>query len=133
MECEIKMNLSIKDKINCISYTVYGLGAFFTILGISVGIIPLILSILNRSDFTGLYLSVLSVFYAFFSQTMILGILFQNFKNKSKIEVKINVKSRSFKRIIFYLSLSSLIFLLLSGILVSAEETLPSTGQLLFF
>jgi len=122
------MNFSIKNNKNWISFTVCALGFFFTILGTSMGIIPLLVSILDQGDLIGSYLSVLFVVYAFILQGMILVILYQHIKNKSKIK-----KSKNTELLIINLSLYSLIFLLMSGILVSAERVLPMVGQFLFF
>jgi len=120
------MDDSKKDKINWICFAVCGLGLAFTILGIFAGIISLIVS--KQDNLLELYFSVLWVAYAPFPQALILNLLFRRIKNKSKVE-----KFRNIKLIIFILSLSSLFFLVMSGILSFAEEALPMSGQLLFF
>ncbi len=122
------MNDSVKDKINWIALAVSGLGLVVTIVGISAGLMPLIISILEQANIAGLYLSVLFVAFALFSQATIPVVLFRRIINKEKIKI-----SKSSKSIIIFLTLSSLFFILLSGILVYAEEALPISGQFLFF
>jgi len=122
------MNDSKKDKINWKCFAVFVLGGIFTILGISAGIIPLFISTLEQNNLGWSYLLILSVAYSLFSQVTIPFVLFRHIKNKSEID-----KSWSIKRITLILSLCSLFFLILSDILVFAEETLPRSGQLLFF
>jgi len=122
------MNDSVKEKINWIVFAISGLGLVFTIVGISAGLMPLIISILEQANLAGLYLSVLFVAYALFSQATIPYVLFRRIINKGKIKI-----SRSSKNITIFLALASLFFIISSGILVRAEDTLPKSGQLLFF
>ncbi|MFX0048161.1 MAG: ABC transporter ATP-binding protein, partial [Candidatus Hermodarchaeota archaeon] len=122
------MNDSVKDRINWIVLAVSGLGLVFTIVGTSAGLMSLTSSILEQTNLVGVYLSVLFIAYALFSQATIPVVLFRRIINKGKIKI-----SSSSKSIIIFLALTTLFFILLSGILVRAEETLPISGQLLFF
>jgi len=121
------MNDSKKDIINWICFGICVLGLSFMIIGISTGITSLIISILEQDNLAGLYLSVLYVVYALFLQLTILFVLFRHIKNKG-----ITKRSRRIKKIIIILMFSSLFFILLSGIFVYAEESVPMIGQLLF-
>lgn len=122
------MNDSRKNIINWICFGICVLGLIFIIFGLSTGITPLMISILEQNNLAGLYFSVLCVAYALFFQVTILFLLYRHIKNKG-----ITKRSKSIKKIIIILILSSFFFILLSGILIYAEQSIPISGQLLFF
>ena len=116
-----------KKKKNLLSLAISGIGLVFTVIGVLVGIVPLILATyVQYGVFVTSIVLEATVLIPLF-QVIITAIMFVNIRNEG-----IDKQSLSTESITIILSILNLFFLQLTGLLFYAGKTVLIFGQLLF-
>lgn len=123
------MSESSKDKRNWIACAITVIGLVFIIIGVSVAVGPMTQGVLGQGWLAGLLIAIGIPVLIIVQQGTVIVIMYLNVKKKAIIQHKYNIST---KGIAILVSVLNIFFILLSGVWVMVNLSVPMTGQLMF-